>query len=702
MKKHLLFLLIAASCTFTLTAQTPSITLTPVITGLNKPVYLTHCGDSRVFVVEQTGRIKVYDSTYNYLGVFLNVTNIITAPTSNGDERGLLGLAFHPNYHENGFFYIAFNKTVNGQLKTALARYTVSLNNSNKADSLSGVELLSYNKPYSNHNGGCLQFGPDGYLYMGTGDGGSGNDPQGNGQKLTTYLAKMLRFDVNGTSTYTIPPSNPFVNDPNAYHEIWAYGLRNPWRFSFDKLNGNLWIADVGQNAYEEVNVHYNGTPSGENYGWRCFEGLHSTGLGSGISGQPCPDFNDTHKPIYEYTHTGGECSVTGGYVYRGALYNSLFGNYICSDYCSGKMRRLIDNGDGSYTPEIIYTGDYTTSYGQDRWGELYVCSFTQNAVLKLKDGNCKPVAYVLNSNTASICGGQSITLQALFNPTLIYDWYQNGAPAVNGHTPNFTVTEPGTYYVVVTNGNGCSTASAEVIVLDKPLPDVSITAPTALCMNDTIQTLIGMPAGGTFSGNGTFGSNFSPLNAGAGTHYVTYSFTDQDGCTATDSAAIIVHPLPQLTFVNLPDTICGDVMSVTVQLIATPSGGTFSGPTVSGDILTLYQFDQFYTVTYTYTDANGCKNEITDSVLNLLCSDAPSIALPHASIYPNPANDILLFKGIQELATIQIIDLSGAEIMSTSICNNRIDLSALKNGLYFYRLVTENSVLNGKLEIAR
>ncbi|MFN5842117.1 MAG: PQQ-dependent sugar dehydrogenase, partial [Bacteroidota bacterium] len=262
MKKIALALLLLP---LSLMAQTPSITLTPVITGLSRPVFATHCGDSRLFVVEQAGRIKVYDSAYNYLGIYLNVSNIVTQPATGGDERGLLGLAFHPNYAQNGYLYINYTRTVNGQLKSFISRYSVFANNPNKADSLSALEILSFNQPYSNHNGGCLAFGPDGYLYIGTGDGGSGNDPQGNGQKLNTYLAKMLRIDVDNGSPYVVPSDNPFVGTANVNPEIWAYGLRNPWRFSFDRINGNLWIADVGQNNYEEVNVHYNGDPAGDN-----------------------------------------------------------------------------------------------------------------------------------------------------------------------------------------------------------------------------------------------------------------------------------------------------------------------------------------------------------------------------------------------------------------------------------------------------
>ncbi len=699
MKKLFLLLLVLP---LSVLAQTPSLTLSPVITGLSKPIFLTHCGDNRVFVVEQAGRIKVYDSAYNYLGIYLNLSNIVTQPSSGGDERGLLGLAFHPNYSDNGYLYVNYTRTVSGQLKTFIARYSVFSNNPNKADSLSAFEILSFNQPFSNHNGGCLKFGPDGYLYIGTGDGGSGNDPQGNGQKMNTFLGKMLRIDVDGGSPYIVPSDNPFVGVANTFPEIWAYGIRNPWRFSFDKLNGNLWIADVGQNMYEEVNVHYNGDASGENYGWRCFEGMHSTGLGSGVTGVSCPNYSDTHQPVYEYTHTGGECSVTGGYVYRGALHNIIFGNYLCADYCSGKIRRLIDNGNGTFNSEIIYTGNSTVSFGEDRWGELYVCSSTQNAVLKLSDNNCAPVAFILNGDTAAICAGQNVVLSALNNPLLTYEWFKTGDPNVQGTSNDFNAENIGEYYVVATNSNGCSTASSNIVVVDKPLPEVQLNSLPSLCPNDSSVELIGTPAGGIFSGNGVNGNFFNPA-LDPGQYDVTYTYTEPNGCSNFATINVSIQSLPVLSFINLPDTVCSDVMSEQITLLAEPTGGTFTGSNVAGNILTLNQFNTNYTVTYSYSEPDGCNNEITADVFFALCTGLYSKKYTDFIIYPNPTNGLLYINSAHQLYSVELFNLSGQTVLTKQYLGNAVlDLTKYYNGLFFYRITSETGVKTGKIELLK
>ena len=700
MKKIALAFLLFPLC---LLAQTPSITVTPVITGLSRPIYATHCGDSRLFVVEQAGRIKVYDSAYNYLGIYLNVSNIVTQPATGGDERGLLGLAFHPNYTQNGYFYINYTRTVNGQLKSFITRYSVFANNTNKADSLSALEILSFNQPYSNHNGGCLAFGPDGYLYIGTGDGGSGNDPQGNGQKLNTYLAKMLRIDVNNGTPYTVPTDNPFVGTANVNPEIWAYGLRNPWRFSFDRINGNLWIADVGQNNYEEVNVHYNGDPAGDNYGWRCFEGTNSSGLGSGTTGLSCPNYNDTHKPIYEYTHSGGECSVTGGYVYRGALYNSMFGDYLCTDYCSGKIRQLIENGDGTFTPEIIYDGDFTVSFAEDRWGELYICSATQSAILKISDGNCEPVAYITNGDTAAICAGQSVQLKALQNPALSYAWYQNGNVDVLGTTSTFDAISTGEYYVVVSTANGCSSISPNITVVEKPLPDVQINLFGSVCANESPVSLEGTPSGGSFSGSGVTGNTFDPVAVGAGAYEITYTYTEPNGCTNTASGSVTVDPLPEVNFVNLPDTVCTDVLNSEITLQAQPAGGVFSGNGIKGNILTLSSFNTTYGVTYTYTQPKGCTNTITDSIYFRLCTGVNDLLFSHTHIFPSPTTGIIFLQTTLSNLTFELYNTSGQLLISKIVSGNEsLNIANQPAGLYFYRLVQQNEVKTGKIELTR
>src|SRR5690554_2313016 len=260
MKKTILSLFMALG----LTSMAQTIILTPFATGFSDPVEIAHCGDDRLFIVQQGGAIKVVNSDGSVNAEnFLNLSSLI----STGSERGLLGLAFHPNYESNGYFFVNYTNTSGN---TVIARYSVSNSNPNVADPSSGVILLTINQPFSNHNGGCIKFGPDGYLWISMGDGGSGGDPNNNGQNKSSLLGKMLRIDVDG-ETYTSPSDNPFVGTDGA-DEIWAYGLRNAWKFSFDRETGDVWIADVGQNAIEEIN-HESSTEPGLNYGWRCYEG---------------------------------------------------------------------------------------------------------------------------------------------------------------------------------------------------------------------------------------------------------------------------------------------------------------------------------------------------------------------------------------------------------------------------------------------
>src|SRR5690349_11300457 len=254
--------------------------LQPFVTGLINPVSITHAGDNRLFITEQAGRIMIYDGTRLLPEPFLDIRNLV----SSGNERGLLSLAFHPRYAQNGFFYVNYTN-VSGN--TVVARYSVSPADPNRANPSSAVLILGVNQPFANHNGGQMQFGPDGYLYIGLGDGGGGGDPGNRAQNLNDLLGKILRIDVDSGSPYAIPASNPFVGSTNVRGEIWSYGLRNPWRFSFDRETGDLWIADVGQGTWEEIDFQPATSIGGENYGWRRMEGSHcfnpSTNCNNGI-----------------------------------------------------------------------------------------------------------------------------------------------------------------------------------------------------------------------------------------------------------------------------------------------------------------------------------------------------------------------------------------------------------------------------------
>ena len=342
----------------------PAVRLEPFTRLDGQIVYLTHAGDGsgRVFLVEKEGRIWVVEADGGIRRTpFLDISDIVdSGPT----ERGLLSVAFDPNFVQNGQFYVNYtSKAGNGD--TVVARYrAVDLQ---QADPTTGVEILRIDQPAANHNGGQLQFGPDGYLYIGMGDGGKAGDPWDNAENLQVLLGKMLRIKVSGEATYAIPPDNPFVGREDARLEIWAYGLRNPWRFSFDRATGDLYIADVGQNQWEEVDFQPADSKGGEHYGWDTMEGNHCFEPPEGC------DTSGKVLPVWEYPHPEG-CSITGGYVYRGQAYPQLTGVYFYADFCSGKIYALHQNAAGVWESQpVLETGLNIASFGEDETGELYV-----------------------------------------------------------------------------------------------------------------------------------------------------------------------------------------------------------------------------------------------------------------------------------------------------------------------------------------
>ena len=333
--------------------------LDTVATGLSAPVHLAApAGDARLYVVEQAGRIRMIENGALRPAPFLD----IDARVRSGGEEGLLSVAFHPRHAENGYLFVAY--TDNGSAVT-VERYTRAAGGQT-ADPASAKTIIVIPHPFSNHNGGQLAFGPDGMLYLAVGDGGGGGDPQGNGQNRNTLLGKLLRLDVDAGDPYAIPAGNPFVGHADARAEIWALGLRNPWRFSFDRTGGTLYVADVGQNAWEEVNA-VPGSAAGVNYGWVTMEGRHC------YNAATCSQSGLTLPPV-EYATSASACAVTGGFVYRGAAMPRLAGHYFYSDYCGGFLRSFRWSGSAAADPrEWLTRVGNVTSFGEDAAGELYV-----------------------------------------------------------------------------------------------------------------------------------------------------------------------------------------------------------------------------------------------------------------------------------------------------------------------------------------
>ncbi len=366
----ILLLLLAA----TVAAQ--DVVLQQLASGLTQPVALTHAGDTRLFITQQIGTIVIFDGTAVRATPFLDIRSLVLS----GGERGLLSVAFDPHYSQNGFFFVYYTNK-NGD--NSIARYKVSAGDPNLADVSSGSILLTIPHPtFANHNGGQLQFGPDGYLYIGTGDGGSAGDPGNNAQNIDQLLGKILRIDVDHGSPYSVPASNPFFLRPGPRGEIWAYGLRNPWRFSFDRETGDLWIGDVGQDNYEEVDLQLATSIGGENYGWRKMEGFHCYNPATN-----CIDPSFT-MPVIEYSHTLGACSISGGYRYRGTQIPALRGAYLYGDYCNGTISSATQTG-AVWTPKTLFTTSISiSSFGEDVAGELYVLDVAKGIVYKIVPRN--------------------------------------------------------------------------------------------------------------------------------------------------------------------------------------------------------------------------------------------------------------------------------------------------------------------------
>ena len=375
--KYLSFIIISIFLTLSMFAQ-PNIGLQSYATGFMEPVKVVHANDNRLYVVERDGRVWIIDELGNTLpNAFLDIDDI---STSGGSEQGLLGIAFHPDYPNTPYFYSNYT---NNSGDTHISRFEVNPANPDTAMKSSEQILLVVAQHSSNHNAGDLAFGPDGYLYIPLGDGGGSGDAGNYAQNLLDPLGKTLRIDIDTAVGYKIPPTNPFVGNANVLDEIWHIGLRNPWRFSFDRLTGDMWIGDVGQFLWEEVDFQPANSLGGENFGWRCYEGNNTFNTAG------CGPIGNYTFPVFDYASDGssgvGGCSVAGGYVYRGCDYPDLYGYYVFADYCSGRIWTIHDSSGNWIVNEAANVGNWNLSgFGESTDGEMFVTGLSDGVIYKV------------------------------------------------------------------------------------------------------------------------------------------------------------------------------------------------------------------------------------------------------------------------------------------------------------------------------
>ena len=435
----------------------PIIDLELITTGFNEPVDIASAGDERLFIVSRHGTIEILYPDLS-VSTFLNIDDRVG---SGGGEQGLQGLVFHPDYASNGFFYVNYTDTLGD---THISRFSVSAGDPDLADPDSELLLIYADQPANNHNSGDLNFGPDGYLWLCTGNGGG--PANGNAQDTTSILGKVLRIDVDGGSPYAIPADNPFIGEPGV-DEMWALGLRNPWRFSFDRLTGDLWIADVGGAIKEEVNFRPVSSGGGENYGWQCYEASYQSAL--------CDTSIDFTFPIFEYNHnpfTGGY-AITGGFVYRGNAYPHLYGYYTTIDYVTGNAWALHSDGMGGWLVDTLgFLVDHITSFGEDQNGEIYACEKDAGNIYRLKDlcGSFALTSDITDETALGVSDGSIDLTVTGGNAPYSISW------STGASSEDLSGLSADTYTVTVTDDLGCvQTGVYEVAQLCGPAIDVQV-----------------------------------------------------------------------------------------------------------------------------------------------------------------------------------------------------------------------------------
>jgi len=477
MKRQLLTAIILVLFLHVNAQHQPQLQLELHASGLEEPVDIANAGDKRLFVVEKDGIIKIVNADGEVSPTpFLDIDDKVN---SAANERGLLGLVFHPDYQNNGYFYVNYTN-LNGT--THISRFNVS-DDADVADPESETILMAIPQLSHTHNGGDLNFGPDGYLYIATGDGGMSGDPFNRAQNRQVALGKVLRIDVDNPSNglnYGIPSDNPFINDTTTLDEIWALGLRNPWRFSFDRSSGDMWIADVGQDELEEINFQAAASTGGENYGWRCYEGDMP------FNQEDCADASTYTMPIHTYINSFSVgCSVTGGFVYRGTAEPELYGHYIYADFCTGRFWSIYPDGNGGWTNANVgdFVDDEFTTFGENKDGELYVAAYVEGKIYRLTE-ICSNIIIDLTVTDESCEDANDGTIDmTILNAALPYniEW------STMDTSEDLAGLSSGTYSVTVTDANDC--VSIETTDVNTDILEAPIVTPleTVACEGDTI-----------------------------------------------------------------------------------------------------------------------------------------------------------------------------------------------------------------------
>lgn len=673
------------------------IRLTEVFTGLNNPVAIERAKDNRLFIVEKSGIIKVCKPNGTIIDTFLNIRDRVTS----GGERGLLGLAFAPDYKISGRFYVNYT-TGGNNLETVISRFRVS-QDSNKA--LSGTEelILTVDQPFSNHNGGNIEFGPDGYLYIGLGDGGSAGDPFSNSQNPAILLGKMLRIDVS-EAEYKIPEDNPFIDNSDYRPEIWATGLRNPWKYTFDPKLGHLWIADVGQGLWEEIDFQTQGNQGGQNYGWRCYEGNQS------YNSNGCGPKDDYTFPVFEYPHQGTtHCSVTGGEVYVKDTNSTMYGSYIYTDYCSGQFWATKYLGFNQFVTTEILTPPFGgfTAFGTDSENNIYVAR-ENGKVYRIDTVDICPSMFIEATDSLVGCGIPFVKLHVDSTLSGRFEWTRNGVVIPGIKSNEITVNQEGTYDVLFV-GDSCFAYSQKPIRIreNTSLKDIDFTGyQDQYCLNGAPLIFHGTPAGGVFSGRGMIDSIFDPSAAGIGNHFITYYYEDSSGCSGFKSVYIKVNPTPDAEIITFLDTLC--LTDPLILLEASPMDGMFEGAGVSGN-----SFNPEiagvgrHSIRYTYRPYPGCEDIDSIHVFIKDCSanNNKSIYKRDVFISPVPVKDFLKvqFGEPIQIISIQVISSTGqlafksTEKNNSNILSYQLNLQSLRSGMYILSIFTNQGIINRK-----